>query len=52
MKPRVEFITYASYHNIVANHVVPYFEEKDLLLKQITTTPIFEQHYSTRSKRI
>lgn len=35
MKHQVEFITYASYHNVITNHVVPYFEEKGLFLKQL-----------------
>ena len=35
MKHQVEFITYASYHNVIANHVVPYFEEKGLFLKEL-----------------
>lgn len=35
MKHKVEFITYASYHNVITNHVVPYFEEKGLFLKEL-----------------
>ncbi|MEK4261925.1 tyrosine-type recombinase/integrase [Paenibacillus sp. FSL L8-0499] len=35
MKHQVEFITYASYHNVITNHVVPYFEEKGLFLKEL-----------------
>ncbi|MDQ0192517.1 phage integrase SAM-like domain-containing protein [Paenibacillus wynnii] len=40
MKHRVEFITYASYHNVVTNHVVPYFEKKGLFLKQLLPSHI------------
>ncbi|OME13243.1 tyrosine-type recombinase/integrase [Paenibacillus odorifer] len=35
MKHQVEFITYASYYNVITNHVVPYFEEKRLFLKEL-----------------
>lgn len=40
MKHKVEFITYASYHNVITNHVVPYFEEKGLFLKEILPSHI------------
>lgn len=40
MKHKVEFITYASYHNIITNHVVPYFEEKGLFLKELLPSHI------------
>ncbi|WP_438492238.1 tyrosine-type recombinase/integrase [Paenibacillus sp. IHBB 3054] len=40
MKHKVEFITYASYHNVITNHVVPYFEEKGLFLKELLPSHI------------
>lgn len=40
MKHQVEFITYASYHNVITNHVVPYFEEKGLRLKELLPSHI------------
>ncbi|MDN8588172.1 site-specific integrase [Paenibacillus sp. 11B] len=40
MKHQVEFITYASYHNVITNHIVPYFEEKGLLLKELLPSHI------------
>lgn len=43
MKHKVEFITYASYHNVITNHVAPYFEEKGLRLKELL--PIHIQDY-------
>lgn len=33
MKHKVEFITYASYYNVVTNHVIPYFESKNFFSK-------------------
>jgi integrase len=40
MKHQVEFITYAAYHNVITNHVVPYFEEKNLFLKELLPSHI------------
>lgn len=40
MKHKVEFITYASYYNVVTNHVIPYFESKKLLLKEVLPSHI------------
>ncbi|MEK5418596.1 tyrosine-type recombinase/integrase [Paenibacillus sp. FSL L8-0708] len=40
MKHKVEFITYASYHNVITNHIVPYFEEKGLFLKELLPSHI------------
>ncbi|OME30076.1 site-specific integrase [Paenibacillus sp. FSL E2-0274] len=40
MKHKVEFITYASYYNVVTNHVIPYFESKKLLLKELLPSHI------------
>lgn len=44
MKHQVEFITYASYHNVITNHVVPYFEEKGLFLKELLPCHIQEYY--------
>lgn len=40
MKHQVEFITYASYHNVITNHIVPYFEDKGLFLKELLPSHI------------
>ncbi|AHV98340.1 tyrosine-type recombinase/integrase [Paenibacillus sabinae] len=40
MRHKVEFITYASYHNVITNHVVPYFEEKGFFLKELLPSHI------------
>ncbi|WP_053784235.1 tyrosine-type recombinase/integrase [Paenibacillus xylanivorans] len=40
MKHKVEFITYASYHNVITNHVVPYFEKEGLFLKELLPSHI------------
>ncbi|MGV2881686.1 tyrosine-type recombinase/integrase [Paenibacillus taichungensis] len=44
MKHQVEFITYASYHNVITNHVVPYFEKKGLFLKELLPCHIQEYY--------
>ncbi|QQZ61322.1 site-specific integrase [Paenibacillus sonchi] len=44
MKHKVEFITYASYHNVITNHIVPYFEEKGLFLKELLPSHIQEYY--------
>ncbi|WP_405117075.1 hypothetical protein [Paenibacillus sp. FSL K6-1217] len=35
MRHKVEFITFASYHNVVVNHINPYFEKLGLYLKEL-----------------
>ncbi|GGH35372.1 tyrosine-type recombinase/integrase [Paenibacillus segetis] len=35
MRYKVEFITFASYHNVVVNHINPYFENLGLHLKEL-----------------